>query len=385
VEDEMDNLLFEVLRQLPNNKAAEDLLTSGTLGARIPRAVAPKIASAVRSKPPTEDLLGSLSREVIGAVATMERLLDMSRLSRTRILELAGAGRLPANIANIDLGEAVPVEEDDGIVIGEELSCQKLAVCAGITAYRQNPLDSPAKDAIAFRGKLISEFGFMGQNIALFTDDEATKDGIMSALKNAVGRLKAGDVFVFYFSGHGTQTADRNFEEPDLLDEALVPYDAVTITELVRSNLIVDDELRTLFDAVPGDRNVCVVLDSCHSGTALKLALPGKVKAFPPSQHVRNLIDEGLGVDRVKHTFLTATQNHVLLAACAAQETALDGGPPNSLYTRHLLNAMRKDRTYQEIHNAAAGIVVNASGKRQTPQIEGRGSGRKAFECILSF
>jgi hypothetical protein len=154
---------------------------------------------------------------------------------------------------------------------------------------------------------------------------------------------------------------------------------------LVRSNLIIDDELRTLFDSVPNDRNVCVVLDSCHSGTALKPLLAGQVKAFPPSQHVRNLLANGLGVDRVKHKFLTATQNHVLLAASAANETALDGGPPNSLYTRHLLTAMTRNRTYQEIHSAVAGIVFNASGRSQTPQIEGRGSGRRAFECIQTF
>ncbi|MBF0312740.1 MAG: caspase family protein [Oligoflexia bacterium] len=72
--------------------------------------------------------------------------------------------------------------------------------------------------------------------------------------------LKAGDTFVFYYSGHGGQVADENGDESDKLDETLILLDRPFL----------DDELRKLFAAFKIGVKILFLSDSCHSGTVYK-------------------------------------------------------------------------------------------------------------------
>lgn len=71
---------------------------------------------------------------------------------------------------------------------------------------------------------------------------------------------------VFHYSGHGTQIRDRNGDERDGKDEAIVPADYLT------SGVITDDTLnRQLAAKLPPTVKCTCIMDSCHSGTVIDL------------------------------------------------------------------------------------------------------------------
>lgn len=57
-------------------------------------------------------------------------------------------------------------------------------------------------------------------------DEQATKEKTIAALEEAYKKCQEGDVFLFYFSGHGQLVRDMNADEPDLYDESLVLFGA---------------------------------------------------------------------------------------------------------------------------------------------------------------
>lgn len=86
---------------------------------------------------------------------------------------------------------------------------------------------------------------------------QATHDNVLNALKQAKQKLKSGDIFVFYYSGHGGQQPDASGDELDGKDETLVTYDKD----------IVDDELDQVWVNMPAGVRIVMLSDSCNSGT----------------------------------------------------------------------------------------------------------------------
>ena len=71
---------------------------------------------------------------------------------------------------------------------------------------------------------------------------------------------------IVHYSGHGSQSRDRNYDEQDGLDEVLVPADYATAA------FITDDWLlRNFVLKMPASVNVLCIFDACHSGTMLDL------------------------------------------------------------------------------------------------------------------
>lgn len=94
-----------------------------------------------------------------------------------------------------------------------------------------------------------------------------TKANILAAINWLVTGLKPGENVYFHYSGHGGQVADKNGDEPaDKMDECIYPLANKTL------EVITDDELRAaLVEKVPAGCKAFVVLDCCHSGTAVDL------------------------------------------------------------------------------------------------------------------
>jgi len=75
--------------------------------------------------------------------------------------------------------------------------------------------------------------------------------------------LKESDDFILYFSGHGSQTADKNGDETDdHLDETLVLSDGRV------NKHFLDDDLYGYLNAIKARK--MLILDACHSATAFK-------------------------------------------------------------------------------------------------------------------
>jgi hypothetical protein len=103
----------------------------------------------------------------------------------------------------------------------------------------------------------------------LITDNTAikpTRASILDAIDWLVTGLKAGENVMFHFSGHGGLVRDKNGDEVSGFDSCIYPVNNGRI------ETILDDELRTALAArVPVGSKCLVVLDCCHSGTAVDL------------------------------------------------------------------------------------------------------------------
>ncbi len=103
----------------------------------------------------------------------------------------------------------------------------------------------------------------------IITDDtvmKPTKDSIMSSINWLVAGLKPGENIVFHYSGHGGLVRDKNGDEVSGYDSCIYPINADIM------EMITDDELRANLAAkLPQGCKCFVILDSCHSGTAVDL------------------------------------------------------------------------------------------------------------------
>lgn len=116
--------------------------------------------------------------------------------------------------------------------------------------------------------------GFSDEHITVIED--ADKATILSSLEDLKGKLKEGYSAVIHYSGHGQQVSDKEGEEIDGLDEALVPIDAPVNAHFGGEDYqgekhITDDELGAVLNdirTVLGEEGHLVMLmDACHSGT----------------------------------------------------------------------------------------------------------------------
>lgn len=165
-------------------------------------------------------------------------------------------------------------------------------------------------------------------------DREATRDGFRGEMAACAAALSAGDSLVVTFSGHGGQVADdaaSRSPHPSPLpvgEGAPIARSGVDETVCFFDGEIRDDELRWMLSVFRPGVKVAVFLDSCHSGgmdreelTIDDLRLRVGAKAMPATiaariaRPVRHFVKEEIVV----------TAEVLLLAACRADETALDG------------------------------------------------------------
>jgi hypothetical protein len=227
----------------------------------------------------------------------------------------------------------------------------KRAILIGINKYQELPwLSGSTNDVEVMRNVLISRYGFKASNIETLLNEQATRAGILTALTNFVAKAGPNDTVYIHYSGHGSQVEDQNNEEPDGLDETICPYDART------DNVpdITDDELARILDKL-NVTSAVVVLDSCHSGTALRAAVSDirsrsvpidtRIKLYQPTTTTRGVVA------------LPENGSYVLFSAAAANQQELDGpfgpgGKPLGLLTATLsttLDALKSEATPKQL------------------------------------
>lgn len=98
------------------------------------------------------------------------------------------------------------------------------------------------------------------------TDIKPSKANVIAAIRNLVNGLKQGENVYFHYSGHGGRVVDKNGDEAGGLDSCIYPFSNGALEP------ISDDELRAeIAVKIPLGCKCLVVLDSCHSGTAVDL------------------------------------------------------------------------------------------------------------------
>jgi len=225
-------------------------------------------------------------------------------------------------LATAILAGAAPVTLND-MVTTHERAPVRWAVLVGINDYaafdgiEEGDLRGAVNDARSMYDVLIGRWGFAEENIKILLDSEATKDGIQSAVTEwLAGNVQEGDIALFFYAGHGSQTFDEGGDEPDGLDEIIAPHD-VTLEPSDRD--ITDDELAEWFSKIP-TREVIVIFDSCHSGTATR----GLSTRARPRSIKRDLPATGTRGDATEAAAMASEFVQFELAAAASNQVAMD-------------------------------------------------------------
>lgn len=255
-------------------------------------------------------------------------------------------------------------------------------------------LRGPTRDVVALKELLTKRFGFQEADIQVVLDQEATEENVRKALHNLAQRAEAGDVVLFYYSGHGSRRLESNYQKPNERDEADGWDETLVCADDNRAQggyrgcrQLVDDELDQVFRALRAKTdNVIFISDSCHSGTVSRDLLPNlaQVKYLPPAE------DEA-GVGEERFVFVptrqfreagVAEEGHAtLLAACLDEEKASDAEFPGAGWhgalTYALLNVLGNapaDLTYRQLIDQIRQEVSTRFS--QTPQLDGPGQDR---------
>ena len=169
-------------------------------------------------------------------------------------------------------------------------------------------LKGAVHDADEMRRLLICCFHFKESGIRLLLNSQATRQGILNAIRaHLIEPSRPGDEAVFFYAGHGSQVIYPLSDELDQKDESLVPSDSIAAAPDIR-----DKELGRLFNRVidQGGR-VTVILDCCHSGSALRGLPQGRLRQLPPTlQQVEDPPDSAPPPQQRGALVLSAAQDH---------------------------------------------------------------------------
>ena len=250
----------------------------------------------------------------------------------------------------------------------------KKALLVGINDYpgTQNDLQGCVNDITNVYDVLVKYFGFVPTDITMLADRRATKKAILEGLERLISRAATGDTLVFHYSGHGSQVADTDGDEPaDRKDEIICPWDYDWDGTYIR-----DDDFADIFGDLPRGVSLEVILDSCHSGTGTRemvlnqedhrepcrrarcqrppsgparTASGRAILAPPPDIALR--ADPTFGRDLpVRRLARNEKMNHVLWAACRDSQYSADadvGGTPGGAFTyffcKHIRDTERTD------------------------------------------
>jgi caspase domain-containing protein len=297
--------------------------------------------------------------------------------------------------------------------ISPKAAPKKFALVIGIDKYEIAPLFGCVKDAETFRDALINYGGFRRENIDMLADEAATYKAILKALVDRREKAQPGDLFVFYFSGHGTlfpdeQSADLDekaeIEPPDLIpgryDGAICPVDVdseINSSGMPWENLLLDDTLAWHFSrfASKGCR-VIFISDSCHSGAQARDTSGAEIisKKLDLTKALRSLRSDGdngvLKSEQIKQKLEKIPRPAIsrevgsynlrgqyLLFASSRDIQESGATKQGSLFTNALLDVMRRrpNATIKETYEEVAAKVSRASMEKdrlQEPRLDRR-------------
>jgi len=235
------------------------------------------------------------------------------------------------------------------------------ALVVGIANYKEvTPLPAAVlKDARDVVSILTSsgQCGFDPKRVRILLDSDATLDRIRQELEHLATAAQPGSSVIVFFSGHGALLGG-----PSDPESALIPFDC-RVSEL-QTTCLSEGELSSSLQRIRTGR-LLVLLDACHSGDATR---------FKASSEAANFIS--LGYTEKSLGRLATGAGRVLMASSRATELSLIlPGAQNSLFTDHLLEALRGEGTTHgdgfirvfDVFNHVAQRVPAASGQRQHP------------------
>jgi hypothetical protein len=225
----------------------------------------------------------------------------------------------------------------------------RLALLVGINDYSASHLTAiraPApkrdwpnlagavNDTAALRELLVLLHGFDARDVVTLNDQSATRSAILDAANRLAATAAKDDVVFFYFAGHGSHVRNSRSDEPDKLDESIVPADSRRGAGDIR-----DKELRRIFNTIL-DRgaHLTVILDACYSGSGARglLTLAGPRGILPDLRDVADGGDAGPRPENRGALMISAAHDDEI-----ATEVRDDGGAMHGAFTWAWMRAMR--------------------------------------------
>lgn len=201
----------------------------------------------------------------------------------------------------------------------------------------------------------------------------ATAGRVLRAIRDATAVLRAGDVFLITFAGHGAQIPDQNGDEPDRKDE----------TWLLHDRMLVDDELNIALSAFREGVRTVVISDSCTSGSSSRT----RSRSVPDVVITHTLEDNKALYQEIQRatrsSAVTVQPDVLLLSACQDGEVAADGDL-NGLFTEHLKavwNSGRFTGTYTSFWREISRRMPDT----QNPNLLVTGPNRRTFQTERPF
>jgi uncharacterized caspase-like protein len=221
--------------------------------------------------------------------------------------------------------------------------CQKYAVIVGCSDYQTDGMDLRYSDDDAYRMfaylKSVEGGSLPDDHISVLVDEAATKANILNTMNEVFARADEDDLLIFYFSGHGSEDA---FCPIDLSNQY--------------SSLLQHSEIKAVFRKYPARYKICLA-DACFSGSIYQ------------------------GRPDNSSSASSSTETSVVIMMSSRQSETSQENPKirQGAFTYYLLKGLKgsadrnSDRTItlEELFPYVKANVLNLTGNRQTPFIEG--------------
>lgn len=260
----------------------------------------------------------------------------------------------------------------------------------GINRYPRSPLKGCVADAL----DMAAAFTEQHAQVVTLLDADATRAAILATKADMLASAGPNDLVLDHFSGHGTTVPDRDGDELDGVDEAIVPVDYST------SGMIPDDELYRLYwPAVARGVRVVAWMDSCFSGTIKRFAgplaeavgdgqpsNPRKARWLAPAEWAD--WDDVEAIERAAEQPKAKPRSSALVfTSCKSNQVCYDaylGGRYRGAFTAAALQAWDMLRlvgpdqpvTYRQWHKQIQGLLPSEDFD-QAPQLEGTSSQKR--------
>lgn len=290
------------------------------------------------------------------------------------------------------------------LCIAQAAVAKTRALVIGVSGYpalaETLHLNGPRNDARALANALVS-FGVPAADVTVLADGVErladgvappalpTKRAILDALDHLAATSEAGDLVVFYFSGHGTQQPDSDGDELGGQDAVFLPYDAGRWAGGGVENGIVDDELRQKVEAIlDTGADFFGIIDACHSAAGFRALADDdvRVRQVPPdllgiperaaadSEGAR-AFSPGLAAPRPGRGraayFYAAQETEVALER---KPRGVEGAEVQGVFTFNLLRRLNQNPniSYRTLHQAVVSDIKRSTlMATQTPELEG--------------
>jgi hypothetical protein len=228
-------------------------------------------------------------------------------------------------------------------------------------------------------------------SIVTLTDDQATREGVVSGFRSHLAQAGKGDIVLFAYSGHGSQElpgSEFAFGDASGKIQNLLLFDAGHDTGGQFVWPLADKELGLLLDeVVERGAHVVAMLDCCHSGDGTRDAFVTVRQWNPASARdadaaVQTAIDklkgprplDGFLDGTLQHFQTRSSTGHVALTACQSSELAKElivGDEHRGAFTATMIEVLETVGSKADYRSVVAAVRsrLERTVERQRPSV----------------